>query len=266
MSDASNTERFTGLAETYAKFRPTYPDDALAAIGGFWGIGGPVPKRLVDVGAGTGISTRALFNALGGAASGWEVHLVEPNDDMREQAKAVVKDLPGIAVVDAQAESLPFSASRVGLLNAAQAAHWFDRPRFYDEAKRVLAPGGTLCILYNNRSLFDDPLMAAFESLVEETASSYKRNYRSWDLMSELNALDWAAEVTEQIRPWVWKVPPEAFAGLMLSRSKMRPFVDVHGPDHARALIIDLAVRHANADGTVDILYQTQAGLVRKRA
>ncbi len=135
---------------------------------------------------------------------------------------------------------------------------------FYGEAARVLATGGALCLLYNNRSLYDDPLMAAFETLVEETVDGYDRAYRTWDLLSETRAIDWAAEVKQTRHPWTWRLSPEDFAGLMLSRSKMRPFVDVHGVDRARALILDLAAVHRAVDGLVDVEYSTQVVLVRR--
>jgi SAM-dependent methyltransferase len=34
----------------------------------------------------------------------------------------------------------------VDLVTVAQAVHWFDRPKFYAEAKRVLRPGGVVAV------------------------------------------------------------------------------------------------------------------------
>lgn len=39
------------------------------------------------------------------------------------------------------AETLPFPAQSVQLITAGQACHWFDLPKFYAEADRVLVPG-----------------------------------------------------------------------------------------------------------------------------
>src|SRR5947208_450110 len=72
--------RFTGLAGDYARHRPQYPAAAVDFIISRAGLG---PQSLVvDVGAGTGISTR-LF-----ARRGLRVVGVEPNDDMRRRAQA----------------------------------------------------------------------------------------------------------------------------------------------------------------------------------
>ncbi|HEY8427370.1 MAG TPA: methyltransferase domain-containing protein, partial [Sandaracinaceae bacterium] len=74
---------FTEQAGAYARARPGYPDalvDRLAARAGVR-AGDPV----ADVGAGTGLFTRAL------AARGFAVTAVEPNAAMRAKAPA----LPG---------------------------------------------------------------------------------------------------------------------------------------------------------------------------
>jgi hypothetical protein len=55
------TGRFTGLAGTYAKYRPSYPAQAIEYIWKRCGLG--TDLLLVDVGFGTGISTR-LFSWL----------------------------------------------------------------------------------------------------------------------------------------------------------------------------------------------------------
>ena len=268
MTDAAapdNTARFTGLAETYAKHRPGYPAEALAAVAAYWAERPGVPRLLADIGGGTGISTLAMMAALAEAGGApWAARVVETNDDMRAQAEAAQADRPDVGAVKGTAEALPFADAEVGLLMAAQAAHWFDRPRFYAEAERVLAPGGVLLILYNNRELYDDPLMAEFETLVEDAVAGYRRDYRTWDLLSEVRALDWAGDVTEIVHPWTWRLSPEGFAGLMLSRSKMTPYRNFHGEAASRAAILDLARRHAAADGRVDVRYKTQAVCSRR--
>lgn len=45
------------------------------------------------------------------------------------------------------AEDLPFAAGEVDLVTAMTAAHWFDRRLFFQEADRVLRPGGCLALL-----------------------------------------------------------------------------------------------------------------------
>ena len=123
---------------------------------------------------------------------------------------------------------------------------------------------GVMLILFNNRELYNDPLMAAFEEQVETSVEGYWRTYRSWNLMAELHDLDWPADVTEIVHPWVWRLTPEAFAGLMLSRSKMTPYKEVHGAAAAEAAILDLARGFTDPDGLVDVQYKTQAAVARR--
>ena len=69
-------QRFSDRAEDYAKYRPSYPSEAIDSI--LEGL--EAPERLIaaDIGAGTGISSR-LF-----AARGVKVIAIEPNAAMRE--------------------------------------------------------------------------------------------------------------------------------------------------------------------------------------
>jgi SAM-dependent methyltransferase len=55
------------------------------------------------------------------------------------------------------------------LITAAQAAHWFDRPRFFEEVRRIAAPGAVLALItYNNAELEAEalaPIMALYHAL-----------------------------------------------------------------------------------------------------
>lgn len=264
MSQSANVDRFTGLAEGYQKYRPEYPAGVLGEVAAYWSAGGSealADKLLVDVGGGTGKSLRAILPVLGPE---WRSVVVEPNDDMRAQAEAAIADLPAARAVKGAAEALPFKDGEVGIVLAAQAAHWFDRPKFYAEAARVLAPGGVLCILYNNRDLYGNPLLAEFETHVEQTVPTYSRNYRERDMMAELRPLAWARDAREFTESWSYGLTPEGFTGLMMSRSQMNPYKQAVGEAQAERTILDMARRHADAAGMVHVPYLTQASCVRR--
>src|SRR5690606_4672034 len=102
---------------------------------------------LVDVGCGTGISTR-LF-----AARGVRVLGIEPNADMRRQAAQTPPpgggSPPEYRAGTAEATGLPAGCARAIL--AAQAFHWFDPDGALREFRRILEPGGWVALMANER-------------------------------------------------------------------------------------------------------------------
>jgi SAM-dependent methyltransferase len=161
MSDLSRwnpTGRFTGLSDLYAKHRPGYPDDALDFIIRRCDLNGAT--TLVDVGCGTGISSR-LF-----AARGIPVIGVDPNDEMRRRAEAVAAT-SGLAPVyqagRAEATGLPDGSAAAVL--CAQAFHWFDVEPTLREFHRILRPDGHVVLMWNERD-DSDPCTAAYTAVV----------------------------------------------------------------------------------------------------
>jgi SAM-dependent methyltransferase len=139
------TQRFTGLAELYARCRPDYPAAALDDIVAHCGLRhGAV---IVDVGCGTGISTR-LF-----AQRGFQVIGIEPNDDMRRQAEAqTCPDIPfALEYRPGKAEETGLLAAVADTVLAAQAFHWFEPAGTLREFHRVLKPKGWVVLIWNER-------------------------------------------------------------------------------------------------------------------
>jgi SAM-dependent methyltransferase len=153
------TGRFTGLAEVYARCRPDYPAPALDSIMERCGLG--PTSLLVDVGCGTGISSR-LF-----ARHAVRVIGIEPNAEMRAKAESEVLPAAVPAPVyragRAEATGLPEAAADVVL--AAQAFHWFDAQAALREFHRILKPGGWAVLLWNERDPAD-PFTKAYGAVV----------------------------------------------------------------------------------------------------
>ncbi|MBD5129377.1 MAG: class I SAM-dependent methyltransferase [Ruminococcaceae bacterium] len=132
-----NEQKFTGKADLYEKFRPSYPEALIDFL-----YDNARCDNVADIGAGTGKFTRCLLK------KPWSVTAVEPNDDMREKLTAI----EGITIVNAPAENTTLGDKSVGLVTTAQAFHWFDEDRFKAECKRILADGGQLAIVFNERN------------------------------------------------------------------------------------------------------------------
>ncbi|MFF4651028.1 class I SAM-dependent methyltransferase [Streptomyces sp. NPDC001380] len=130
---------FGAVAAEYDAARPSYPAALLDAVEEL--AGRPLAGAdVLDVGAGTGISARALL------ARGARVTAVEPTAGMAGRLRAVS---PGLPLVRADGNALPFRDSSADLVTYAQAFHWTDPARSVPEAVRVLRPGGALALWWN---------------------------------------------------------------------------------------------------------------------
>lgn len=133
-----NENKFTGKAELYSKYRPSYSEKLIDRLYEMTNA-----ETVADIGAGTGIFTSALLK------KPWSVTAVEPNLDMLSVLKS---DLGGkVKTVVASAENTTLDTESVNLITVAQAFHWFDKARFKAECQRILTPDGHLAIVWNSR-------------------------------------------------------------------------------------------------------------------
>ena len=64
-------------------------------------------------------------------------------------------------------------AGSADLAVAAQAAHWFDLPRYYDEVRRVVHPGGVVALLAYGVVHVDRELSAIVDRFYWQTLARY---------------------------------------------------------------------------------------------
>ncbi|WP_160050912.1 MULTISPECIES: class I SAM-dependent methyltransferase [unclassified Nocardiopsis] len=258
MSD--RTQAFDRLSENYQRFRPDYPEPVLERLRRYVLDGAreswPRPWLLLDVGAGTGISTRALRRAFGPEP---RVVGVEPGHAMRG---AAAED-DGVEYVDGRAEHVPFPDASASLVLAAQAVHWFDRPAFYAEAARLLAPGGTVAVLDNDRDWTASAFTDAYERLMEEHGDDYRRDYRAFDTLGEMAAQDGLGETAEFSAAWTRELTPEGYVGHAMSSTKMAAVRRNLGEERTRAAVGALVAEHF-PDGVVRVPYLTRLRLARR--
>ncbi len=117
----------------YARFRPEYP----LQLATFLASVAPDNRLAVDVGCGNGQLTQLLpmyFRAVVG---------LDPSAD---QLANVIPD-ERITYRCAPAEQLPLADRSASLVTAAQAVHWFKLPAFYEEVRRIAAPGCVLALI-----------------------------------------------------------------------------------------------------------------------
>jgi SAM-dependent methyltransferase len=123
-------DHFSGHATTYREARPLYP----AAL--FDWLAGQAPDRQLawDAGCGNGQASVALASRFA------RVFATDPSAKQIESAEARAN----IEYRVEPGEQCSLPSASADLVTVAQALHWFDFPRFFAEAARVLKPRGVL--------------------------------------------------------------------------------------------------------------------------
>ena len=137
-----NTNLFTTRGESYESARPGYPEELIDYL--YDNLKFSEAGSIADIGSGTGKFSQLLLER------GSRVYCVEPNEEMRRIAEQKLRDYPGFISVNGTA-SCSGIEEKVDVITAAQAFHWFDRGEFLDECRRILRPGGIVCLIWNLR-------------------------------------------------------------------------------------------------------------------
>jgi ubiquinone/menaquinone biosynthesis C-methylase UbiE len=253
---------YDGAAETYDRYRTGYPHAVLSALKERVGTAAAGGKAL-DVGAGTGIFSRRLLETLPDLA---EILCVEPNADMARVGRAACKPFARIRYEQGLAEHLPVDAASRVLVTAATAANWFDRPVFFREVARVLAPGGTLALLQYKHRYWNNPVSADFATFQEhcipgyrrDTYSSFNGGYGRADFAQELVSCGRFSAVTHLSVPWEQHASPEEFRGYCYSMSHIKKADDCLGRAAVRDELERLIERHLDNDGCLTVGWVTE--------
>ena len=116
-----------------------------------------------DCATGTGQAAQGL--------AGHFAQVVATDASARQIAQALPH--PHINYRVARAEASGLADASVDLVTVAQAAHWFDLPAFYAEARRVLRPGGVLALWGYERLIVPDAISVPFQRFYEQTLAGF---------------------------------------------------------------------------------------------
>jgi SAM-dependent methyltransferase len=234
--------RFDDRAGDYVRYRPGYPSAAIDAI--LEGLGEPSRLIAADVGAGTGISARLL------ADRGVDVIAVEPGERMRTAADAH----PRVRWVAGRADATGLRSASVNQVLCAQAFHWFQTIAAARELGRILRSGGRLAIMWNRRSR-TDPFTAGYRQAIADVGGESAHETAPFDRA--------VIDSTGLFSPLERLAFPNAqrldFDGL-LGRARSASYVPKTGKAGERlvALLRDLHARHADTNGIVTLVYETE--------
>jgi SAM-dependent methyltransferase len=168
-------DHFSTRSADYAAYRPTYPMalvDALAQAC-------PAHDCALDVGCGTGqlsvLLARRFRQVIATDASAKQIEAAEAQESVVYRV--------------AKAEESGLSDASVDLVVAAQAAHWFDLPAFYAEARRVGRPGALIALVTYGVLEVDEAIREPVRHFYYDVITPYwpperrhvEEGYRSFD-------------------------------------------------------------------------------------
>ncbi len=125
-----------GFAERYDAVRPRPPAVLSQLLPALAGV--ERPSLVVDLGSGTGLSTRFW------AECADEVIGVDPQWTMREWAESAT-DAPNVRYLDASSHETGLADGCADLVTAAQSLQWMEPGATFAEIARILRPGGVFC-------------------------------------------------------------------------------------------------------------------------
>lgn len=203
-SEQTCKDHFSGHSRSYAEFRPTYPESLFSFLADCC-----ARRQLAwDCATGNGQAARALT----------EYFEQVIGTDASEAQIQSAKSKPGIEFHVARAEESGLDDNSIDLITVARALHWFDIASFFDEAQRVLAPGGVLAVWSYERCFVDPDCDLLLKELYADILRSYwpperklvEEGYQGIELpMSSIAPpefamqIDWmAAEMLGYLRTW----------------------------------------------------------------
>lgn len=220
-------DHFSGVSAAYATFRPSYPD----ALFDFLTSVAPARDAAWDAGTGTGQAAAGLARHFN--------HVIATDASASQIEHATPHPRIEYRVVPAEASGLENRS--VDVVTAAQALHWFDRPRFWTEARRVLRPGGVIAVwtyvLFEIEPRIDAIVRRFYSGIVGPYWAPERRiteeRYRTVEFpFDEFTAPDF---VIEQ------RVTLEDVAGYIRTWSATRAFIKQHRLDPVDDLMRELA-------------------------
>ena len=261
---AAPMRAFDAWAADYDRYRPGYPDALFDEISARLGV--PPDGRVVDLGAGTGIATLPM------ARRGWRLTAVEPGaamlDRLRGRARAEGLD---VETVERSAEETGLADAGFDLATAAQAFHWFDRPRAVAEMARIVRPGGGVALFWNVRRSEASPLVADYEGLIERFfgdagIGQYLQHGRAAEEAATRSAFAGNAaweELTYSEPRHETTVDAEAFIGMAFTASYVRR-LDAEGQARFRDELDLLLARHGLTDRPFSIPHRIDLWTARR--
>lgn len=145
--------------EAYARNRPTYPAELAQQLAGFC-----ADRRLaIDVGCGSGQLSVLLADHFDQVIA----------TDISADQLAYAQQCSNLIYRCEAAEFMSAVDRSADLIVAAQAAHWFDLPKFYRECRRVGKPGAVIALVSYGVPYLECVLNARFQQFYWQNTAQF---------------------------------------------------------------------------------------------
>ena len=184
-NDKHKALSFDREADLYDRVRPRYPAalfDDLVELADL-----RPDARVLEIGAGTGIATRAL------AERGFAITALEPGPAMAAVAGRNLPSFPNTEVIVSSFEDWTLPNEPFDLVLSATAFHWLDRATRYVKSAAALREGGHLAIVeYCHVAGGDDAFFASVQTCYERFVPDTPTNVPmpEWNQQPDTSEID----------------------------------------------------------------------------
>ena len=208
---------FSSVALGYARSRPTYPKELFEWLAALV----PGHEAAWDVATGNGQAVHGLHPFFRRVLA----------SDISARQLSLAAPFANALYFRCSAESPAIQSGSLNLIVAAAAVHWFDRPVFYNEVRRLLTPGGVLACWSYHAADLEPPFDSLFHWFYYDVMQPYfphgrelvDDRYRGLDLPGdpvepprfEMTARWTRDQIVDYVRTW----------------SGLKPYVEAHGTD-----------------------------------
>ncbi|KAJ6496702.1 S-adenosyl-L-methionine-dependent methyltransferase, partial [Mycena vitilis] len=235
--------------ELYDRARPSYQPLALSHIRNAVKVDPPI--NVVEIGAGTGIFTRAFLAHPEWADAFKELKAVEPSEGMRDVFSKTVSDVRGrVSIIDGTFQESHVEDGWADLVIVAQAFHWC--PDFSEASKefgRILKPGGVLAFVWN----LEDRDAAKWVAQVRDRIEQHEQGSPQYRLGLWRQAFDTAAyqKAFEPPEEQNWSAPLPATLDVVVDRACSKSYMAILAGDDKLKVREDLTAIVKRGEGKV---------------
>lgn len=175
--EQKNVDRFKGFAGVYDSARPVMPRYPIEVIINYLGR---KPRRVVDLGCGTGLSTLVWSDSCD------EITGIEPSSDML--AEALKKQTEGVAFKQAFGHDTGLPDGFADVVVCSQSFHWMEPNETLAEVNRILVSDGIFATVdcdwppvcnWEAESAYFGLMKAVSDA--EEASIELKGSFKRWD-------------------------------------------------------------------------------------